>query len=463
MFYVNVLLLFFSLGLWSLDYIPSATILSFFILLLLGLNAYIFSNKFVCLVRLFIFSLPALIFAVLHLIYGYNVLLSSFAIAYSTPELRDKAFLFLLISLLSSIIGLSLTPRFSGRYLFGSIYNIVLLLPSRLSLLFVLVYSFVVVYGYGGFISQSNIYGSKSSAISQYFAVGQLLFYFFIAIAIVQDLLRFKLVRKITIFTCIFSLLICMSGGGRLDFGPQIIILLILLPYLQGFRFQSLKKLFLYGLSKNTAIYLFQLIFMLLIVLAILLFVGFSRFDALSSLLEKNPFLIELPTGSTYFFLDTFNSTIGGIFSVLVQDTLYPSYFGFLFNIPPLFLGLPRLLTAEYFITAYKGTVFTVGAVFEPTEAFLNLNILGLAIVPLIISSFYSWLQHLFDNALVSFKSIASSPSQLFYAVSSFVVILMFLLISPRGIWYQSFSLFRCLTFIIILNFIGMITTFRSP
>ena len=117
---------------------------------------------------------------------------------------------------------------FPSINIFKSLHKLSALIPSKSSSIVVLLFSFFVVYAYGGVISDSNIYGEKSSAIGSYFAVGQLVFYFLVSNLLVRDILKAGFIRLQSLCISAFACLICSSGGGRLDFIPQILIIILL-------------------------------------------------------------------------------------------------------------------------------------------------------------------------------------------------------------------------------------------
>ena len=113
------------------------------------------------------------------------------------------------------------------------------------------------------------------------------------------------------------------------------------------------------------------------------------------------------------------------------------SYFDFILRTPPAFLGLPRPedLAWQMDVGGYR---MAQGGIFEVAEAYWNFWYFGAFFIPLIISNLM---------AALLIKSLTSKRNWFFFG-SGFVALL---LMSPRGIWYQTFAYWRVFTVIVVV------------
>lgn len=94
------------------------------------------------------------------------------------------------------------------------------------------------------------------------------------------------------------------------------------------------------------------------------------------------------------------------------------------------------------------------GGIFEVAEAYWNFWYFGAFFVPLVIT-------YLMGSLL---RHALRSPTAWFFAAISFITIM---LMTPRGVWYQTFAYWRTVTVIVVLYLIiklahGLISSNRA-
>jgi hypothetical protein len=140
--------------------------------------------------------------------------------------------------------------------------------------------------------------------------------------------------------------------------------------------------------------------------------------------------------------LDTASMTIGtlNVIPFKIQEQGYllgSSYFDWIPRTLPAFIYENRPLDLAFQMN-YNGEWFGWGGIHEVAEAYWNFGIIGVVIVPFFISLFIN----LIGNKFISSKSLYSA------------IPIVWLIMLPRYIWYQSFAFYKSTLVLVLLVFI---------
>jgi len=231
------------------------------------------------------------------------------------------------------------------------------------------------------------------------------------------------------------------------------------LPILTGSRADFLMQGAIFGFVvfsiywfRNNARYarypLFLIIFGVALLYFLSQFVGVWRHVgdlsvALTIFGESFSFLSDRSAG-TVLSLSTGNQMAGHFYAVYAKleslgepYLLGSSYFDFILRTPPGFLGLPRPEDLAWQMEV-AGESMAQGGIFEVAEAYWNFWFFGAFFVPLIITRLLAWF----------LVGALTSRRHWFFFASSYVSLM---LMSPRGIWYQTFAYWRVFTVIAVI------------
>jgi hypothetical protein len=149
-------------------------------------------------------------------------------------------------------------------------------------------------------------------------------------------------------------------------------------------------------------------------------------------------------SAGTVLSLSTGNQMAGHFYAIYAKLNvlsepflLGSNYFDFLLRTPPGFLGLarPEALAWQMDVAGYR---MAQGGIFEVAEAYWSFWYFGAFFVPLIITWSITWFLK---------QGLVRQRNWFFFSCGYCALMLM----SPRGIWYQTFAYWRVFTVLIVM------------
>jgi hypothetical protein len=301
-----------------------------------------------------------------------------------------------------------------------------------ISLIFSALVVVVFIYRSGGVVSATHRYASGSNDLGFHFGAFNAFFFF---------------------FTAAFLL---ASRFGRANIKATLVIVMVLyaLPILTGSRADFLMQMAIFAFVGKSFLFENQdcretryPIFLFLMGAAALFFlsnfIGLWRnvghFGQAAELFISSFSLFTERSAGMVLSLSTGNQMAGHFYAVFAKVHVYAepylwgsSYFDFLLRTPPGFLGLERPEDLAWQMDV-KGEIMAQGGIFEVAEAYWNFWYVGAFFIPFLITCIMAWFLK---------KSYLSKRNWFFFATSYVTLMLM----SPRGIWYQTFAYWRVLT-----------------
>lgn len=315
----------------------------------------------------------------------------------------------------------------------------------------------------GGLVTGGNTYGAK-----KLFDIGFSGFNVIQAILASYVLCYYRHCKNISlaIYLLLASFLLGPLSGSRADFLiPIVIIIAFINPNLSSLITDKYKlspsplilRLSDFKRIVKAILYFAIIPFLILILIGIWRFAGnLAELSDVSSFISRR-FLTESfdlsrkSTGLIIINLETLGPIINTFYAVTMADPihryaeLFPfgSYFNWLYNLAPRFLGFDRIKGLEYFLQIYQSSLnltITQGGIFELAEAFANFKSFGVFIVPL------------FWSLIFGFFEVRSRPNlRTNYLNLNAIIYIAIFLMSFRGTVYQNFTFFRTITTLLIV------------
>jgi hypothetical protein len=303
-------------------------------------------------------------------------------------------------------------------------------------------FSFFYVYTSGGLLIGGYAYNSRKLDVGFEFGVFNIFHFIGIALLVLSGIHKAG-VMKSTLIVAIATLAVGVLTGSRADFLPQAFLLFLLLfnPGVQR-ALESRRTLAIVGWTG-----LFILITIIGYISASLVGIwrsGFGLARAFELIFGQGAdrLFVSNVYGHPMLYLETGNMMLGSFYAAIVNSISGTSgylwgesYLNYILTAPPAFLGLPRPLGLEWFVSI-DGLMMAQGGIFEPAEAFWNFGFAGCFAVSFLLSYCFGWL-------LMQGLSRAN-----YFYLTWYIV---FGLHSFRSIWYQNFSYFRLFTIMLLI------------
>ena len=313
------------------------------------------------------------------------------------------------------------------------------------NLIFLLFIFFAISYALsiGESMLTSGSYGnSEYDAEGSTFKIGTLnvFFFYFISLFFIYSSIELNLTRKLTFVYSLFFyftiLYIALRGVRQDSLGVPLSLLtfVYLLKNKNKNRYHTLFVLLIFAWFGSIVTGIIRADFSLQTLSSILILFASAFFKDAQGYIALN--------------LDTASMTIGtlNVIPYKIEEQGYllgASYIDWIPRTLPSFL-YPNRPEDISFKMQYNGDWFGWGGVHEVAEAYWNFGIFGAVVIPLIISL----VLNLFGKKLLNSKSLYSA------------IPLVWLIMLPRYIWYQSFGFYK--STIVLLFLIFLINNFRN-
>lgn len=413
-----------------------------FILTLIGLawNVQILKNDFLAQMRLMFLAAIGFYAAFTKLI-GPDIAFLHFGLQIQTFEIGVKMFSLTLLAMAGSMIGYHLTPNLSLGKTLNLVNHSNIKSPEifhALTLILIVVIAWLSALSYGPTVWEAAYAsgGGQGQLLGNLQSMGVIL--------IGLNFLFAKKINKKTFWIAswiAFSILLIwgiLIRGGRLEFLAGILTIFIAHKVIKG----------------EKRIFPLRYYFLLFFAALLMEYWGHLRY----SLSEDGPkegaiegILRMLDDG--VFFVGTM-SGIGSAFANILHMLQFNvidfqwggPYFDYILRTPPSFIypDRPKDLSSLFEEYGY----ISIGGFFELAEAYLSFGLLGVIIIPAIISCLFKYLQN---------KAINGS-------LLHYILLLSILSVFMRGAWYQTFAYYKAmvtgliiyiLLFVVILIFRG--------
>lgn len=384
-----------------------------------------------------------LIISVTWSVFDGEVLVGPFGAELQTEQLSKKLILLVVFALDATVVGWWLAAqntsdlRNGGKNAFCSItlshstFFLGCILSSAIAAIFIIVNK-------GGFI-----FGSKyTDTMSIPFYVFNVFLYIGMALVFlklfqVKNFLS-KNVIRLFLMVVVTSALIT---GSRLDYLPQALILFMIIYFFQsGSASVGIKK---FLLLSGLLLIFFERVAVMIAHLRYFSNYSFSEIFFRSFSLEEYIFYgYEYPI----LWFETLNMICGGFYGAVINSDnngflFGESYFNYILNTAPAFMGFDRIRGLEWH--THVGTqVMSQGGIFELAEAYWNFGPIGVIIVPLLLS---------YVHARLLIGTVRRSSK------IQFVAFFAFTMISARSVWYGSFSYYRLFTILMLIYAITLV------
>lgn len=305
---------------------------------------------------------------------------------------------------------------------------------SLISLAVVYLAIAVFIYREGGFVGAGKTYAQGRNDLGADFGILNIIVFYFTAVYFLTK----RTYGDYTLKSAIVMLLpyvLAILSGNRADYLMQSAILafgsFVILRNKNKFHINFF-KLGLAGFS----------LFLTSMFIGVWRDIG-SFDEALNKFMNSSIF-IEERMGISVLALSTGNQMLSGFYAVysklnlLNENYLYGiSYLDFILRTPPAFLGIdrPEDLASQMEVA---GELMQQGGIYELTEAFWNFGLVGVFLVPYVITKLF---------ASVLKQSITTKINQIFWMASFLTIGLL----APRAIWYQTFAYWRAFTFLVVI------------
>lgn len=305
--------------------------------------------------------------------------------------------------------------------------------------MFSIVFSLGYVWANGGFIQSGETYASNvrpnvNFAVFNVFHMIGVAFYI-ISSSAYESNKKHKFFFLITIL----SLMLPIFSGSRADY---------LFPFLFILFFEISRNNQYKIYSTAPKLPIFKIIFLFVFSYFIAAFVGMARssrtiFESAQELIKFtfDRFVFD-GYGHKIIQLENINMIISGFYGAMHNAQtngllLGSGYINWIYNLPPAFLGLPRIKGLEWF-TSINGIKMSQGGIYEVAEAYWNFGYLGCLSLPFFVSWF-----------MVSALSRGRRSENILWTTT----FLCFGLLGYRAIFYQNFVYLRILTIMLCLAF----------
>jgi len=315
-----------------------------------------------------------------------------------------------------------------------------------------IIVSYFISISHNGLIGSGSSYGSGGGAampINNLNSISNILFYTLLLLYFKYKNfygLHSKKIYYLVIFAAIFLYLYAeFLRGVRMDALNGILGTIVLYSIYEKKGLKITPKFFFLGI----------LLFLLVQIMGILR----SALNVLSPneiynvVVTNFSYLIKNPNSDIMFYQGTINdiaTTFSGTIMLLkdhVIDYMHgKSYIDYILRTPPHFMypNRPQDLAWIFVNNGYTSG----GGFFELAEAYLNFSVLGVFIVPFIISSMISF----------SYKQFSQNKYSIFHSILLFSILSAFL----RGLLYQTFAFWKSIVtgfilYIIFYLFLGLI------
>lgn len=407
----------------------------FIFLFLISYTGFIHSKSSLGLIpnlRFFLLVSPAFLQCIFWYFSNDSIRVALLANSYINDDIIRFSATISLVAASSSMIGFTLKPFNINikSYNLTKIYNL-----NYIYLILFFLFTFLYTSSVGYSLIEVNSYGTQSKNTN--INIGTLNVFMFFFLCLYYITINIKLSkftpRKIISFFVILSLFNLALRGIRQDpFG--LLITLFLLNYLYEYKkFNNINKHFL--------------VMKLLILFWIFsVFTGAVRNDfslnVFTILISFFNLFFKFNDGYLIFNLDTASMVIGtlNVIPYKLSETGYllgQSYLDWLPRTLPSILHSNRPLSLAYEMK-YNSTWFGWGGIHEVAESYYNFGLLGVVILPFFISYL---LKSLGKSFIKSYSLYTAIP-------------VVWLIMMPRYIWYQTFALYKSTLTIILLIYI---------